>query len=164
MCAGAVWHTVPKSLPPPPPLSTLLWEQESKITRMIRKQLVRRSIDMIEELAGAEGGEDYRTFWEAFGRNLKVGVIEDEENRKKLAPLLRFFSSAAAEDGKLTSLDEYVLRMKEGQKQIFYMAADTLDVARSAPFVEKLLNRGFEVRTPMPRGGPSWSAVGRSSA
>lgn len=50
--------------------------QESRIVRVIRKQLVRRSLDMIEELASKEGGEDYKTFWEAFGRNLKVGVFE----------------------------------------------------------------------------------------
>ncbi|KAG1673024.1 hypothetical protein FOA52_005954 [Chlamydomonas sp. UWO 241] len=87
--------------------------QESRITRMIRKQLVKRSIDMITDLAGQEGGEDYRTFWESFGRNLKVGVIEDTENREKLAKLVRFFSSAATEEGKLTSFDEYVARMKQ---------------------------------------------------
>eukprot|EP00955_Chlamydomonas_euryale_P101078 365323-Chlamydomonas_euryale.AAC.5 len=119
--------------------------QESRITRLIRKQLVKRSIDMISDLASVEGGEDYRTFWENFGRNIKIGVIEDTENRDKLAKLVRFYSSAATEEGKLVSLDEYITRMKDGQKAIYYMAADNLDVARSAPFVEKLISKGYEV-------------------
>lgn len=89
--------------------------QESRIVRVIRKQLVRRSLEMLEALAAKDGGEDYKTFWESFGRNLKIGVIEDTENRPKLAKLLRFHSSKA-DDGALVSLEEYVGRMKEGQK------------------------------------------------
>ena len=89
--------------------------QESRIVRVIRKQLVRRSLEMLEALAAKDGGEDYKTFWESFGRNLKIGVIEDTENRPKLAKLLRFHSSKA-DDGALVSLEEYAGRMKEGQK------------------------------------------------
>lgn len=100
--------------------------QESRIVRVIRKQLVRRSLEMIEDLAGKEGGEDYKTFWESFGRNLKIGVIEDTENRERLSKLLRFHSSKSEDD--MTSLQDYVSRMKEGQTQIFYMAADNVQV------------------------------------
>nr|QBY35568.1 heat shock protein 90C [Dunaliella salina] len=117
--------------------------QESRITRVIRRQLVRRSLEMMENLASKEGGEDYKTFWEAFGRNLKIGVIEDTENREKLSKLLRFFSSRSEED--ITSLDAYVSRMKPGQKDIFYMAADSVEMAKAAPFVEKLVSKGYEV-------------------
>jgi heat shock protein beta len=121
--------------------------QESKIVRLIRKQLVKRSLDTIDDLASKEGGEDYKTFWEAFGRNLKIGVIEDTDNRDKLSKLLRFFSSHSLDksDGEMTSLEGYVSRMKSGQKSIYYMAADSLQVARSAPFVERLIKKGFEV-------------------
>eukprot|EP00199_Chlamydomonas_sp_CCMP681_P001189 CAMPEP_0119106662 /NCGR_PEP_ID=MMETSP1180-20130426/5810_1 /TAXON_ID=3052 ORGANISM="Chlamydomonas cf sp, Strain CCMP681" /NCGR_SAMPLE_ID=MMETSP1180 /ASSEMBLY_ACC=CAM_ASM_000741 /LENGTH=782 /DNA_ID=CAMNT_0007092035 /DNA_START=102 /DNA_END=2450 /DNA_ORIENTATION=- len=117
--------------------------QESRIVRVIRKQLVRRSIEMIEDLAGTEGGEDFKTFWEAFGRNLKIGVIEDTENRERLSKLLRFYSSKSEEG--LTSLTDYTSRMKEGQKSIYYMAADNIQGARAAPFVEKLVSKGLEV-------------------
>mmetsp|Transcript_21130 Transcript_21130/g.46267 ORF Transcript_21130/g.46267 Transcript_21130/m.46267 type:complete len:805 (+) Transcript_21130:53-2467(+) len=121
--------------------------QESRITRVIRKQLVRRSLEMIEDLAGKEGGEDYKTFWENFGRNLKIGVIEDSENREKLSKLLRFYSSKSMEEGagSMTSLEQYTSRMRSGQKSIYYMAADSVEVARAAPFVEKLVKKGLEV-------------------
>ncbi|GFR43638.1 hypothetical protein Agub_g4739 [Astrephomene gubernaculifera] len=117
--------------------------QESRIVRVIRKQLVRRSIEMMEELAGKEGGEDYKTFWEAFGRQIKYGVVEDTEHRERLSKLLRF-NSSKAEDS-LTSLDEYVGRMRAGQKSIYYMAADSVQAARAAPFVEALVAKGIEV-------------------
>jgi len=117
--------------------------QESRIVRVIKKQLTRRSLEMMEDLSKQEGGEDYKTFWESFGRNIKIGIIEDQDNRNRLAKLLRFHSSKSEET--MTSLEQYVSRMKEGQKGIFYMAADSMDVARSAPFVEKLVAEGYEV-------------------
>lgn len=118
--------------------------QESRIVRVIRKQLVRRSIEMIENLASSEEKKaDFKTFWDSFGRNIKVGLIEDTENRERLSKLLRFFSSKNETD--VTSLGEYVGRMKPGQKSIYYMAADNVDVARYSPFVEKLVADGYEV-------------------
>ncbi|WIA10769.1 hypothetical protein OEZ85_010938 [Tetradesmus obliquus] len=117
--------------------------QESRIVRVIRKQLIRRSLEMIDGLANKEGGEDYKTFWESFGRNIKVGVIEDTENRERLAKLLRFHSSKNETD--MVGLQEYVGRMEEGQKAIYFMAADSVEVARAAPFVEKLVAEGTEV-------------------
>nr|QBB20010.1 heat shock protein hsp90-C2 [Ettlia sp. YC001] len=117
--------------------------QESRIVRVIRKQLIRRSLEMIEGLSKKEGGEDYKTFWESFGRNIKVGIIEDTENRDRLAKLLRFYSSKSEDN--MVGLEEYTSRMKEGQKGIYYMAADSVEVARAAPFVEKLVADGYEV-------------------
>eukprot|EP00798_Chlamydomonas_sp_ICE-L_P023848 gene23848-9404_t len=118
--------------------------QESRIVRVIRKQLVKRSLEMITDLAAKEGGEDYNTFWENFGRNIKIGVIEDTENRDKLSKLLRFFSSKS-EDGKMVSLEDYAGRVKDGQTSIYYMAADSVEGAETAPFVEKLVSKGYEV-------------------
>ena len=116
--------------------------QESRVVRVIRKQLVRRSVEMMEDLAKKEGGEDYITFWEAFGQNVKIGAIEDQEMRPRLAKLLRFRSSKV--EG-LVSFDDYVARMKEGQKGVYYMAADSVGVAAASPFVEKLTAEGYEV-------------------
>ncbi len=90
------------------------------MVRAIKKQLIKRSLDMIAEIAGREKKEDYETFWEAFGRNLKLGVIEDSSNRDALAKLLRFPSTASGEG--MTSLEGYVGRKKEGQKFIYYLA------------------------------------------
>lgn len=117
--------------------------QENRIVRMIRKQLVRRSIEMIEDLAKKEDGEDYKTFWENFGKFLKIGVIEDTENRPKLAKLLRFYSSKS--EDKLTGLEDYVKRMKDGQKQVYFIAADSVEMAKSTPFLERLVKKGYEV-------------------
>lgn len=86
----------------------------------------------------------YKTFWQNFGRNIKLGCIEDQPSHSRLAPLLRFFSSQSG-DEELTSLDEYVGRMKEGQKDIYYLAADTLKSAKSAPFLEALNQKNLEV-------------------
>lgn len=74
---------------------------------------------------------------------IQMGVIEDQENRNRLAKLLRFYSSKSEEE--MSSLEQYVSRMKSGQKGIYYMAADTVEVARAAPFVEKLVADGYEV-------------------
>ena len=86
--------------------------QESRVVRVIKRQLVKRSLDMLSEVAKrpSEDGKksDYSTFWESFGRNLKLGCIEDQGNRKVLAELLRFPSSKNEDD--LTSLKDYTSR------------------------------------------------------
>lgn len=127
--------------------------QESRVVRAIRRQLVKRTLDTLADLAQrsaaapAEGDnakpDDYNTFWEAFGRNLKLGVIEDESNRPALAKLLRFPSSASGTG--LTSLADYVSRKKEDQKTIYYLAADSAAAAAASPYVETLTSKGFEV-------------------
>lgn len=87
--------------------------------------------------------QDYKQFWTSFGKNIKLGCIEDTSNHKRIAPLLRFNSSKNEEE--LISLDQYVDSMKADQKAIYYLAADTIKSAKSAPFLEELLKRDYEV-------------------
>ncbi|KAF3329727.1 heat shock protein 83-like protein [Carex littledalei] len=117
--------------------------QESRIVRIMRKRLVRKTFDMIQELSEKEDKEDYKKFWENFGKLIKLGCIEDSGNHKRLAPLLRFYSSKCEED--IISLDQYVENMPENQKAIYYLASDSLKSAKSAPFVEKLIQKDIEV-------------------
>ncbi|KAG8366500.1 hypothetical protein BUALT_Bualt17G0086500 [Buddleja alternifolia] len=117
--------------------------QESRIVRIMRKRLVRKTFDMIQDLSESENKEDYKKFWENFGKFLKLGCIEDTGNHKRITPLLRFFSSKNEEE--LISLDDYVENMGENQKAIYYLATDSLKSAKSAPFLEKLVQKGIEV-------------------
>lgn len=117
--------------------------QESRIVRIMRKRLVRKTFDMIQDLSESENKEDYKKFWENFGRFMKLGCIEDTGNHKRITPLLRFFTSKSEEE--LTSLDEYVENMGENQKAIYYLATDSLKSAKSAPFLEKLVQKDIEV-------------------
>ncbi|GAB4840179.1 hypothetical protein Ancab_020944 [Ancistrocladus abbreviatus] len=117
--------------------------QESRIVRIMRKRLVRKTFDMIQELSESENKEDYKKFWENFGKFLKLGCIEDSGNHKRITPLLRFYSSKSEEE--LISLDDYVENMGENQKAIYYLATDSLKSAKTAPFVEKLVQKGIEV-------------------
>ncbi|KAL8161432.1 hypothetical protein V2J09_012921 [Rumex salicifolius] len=117
--------------------------QESRIVRIMRKRLVRKTFDMIQELADNENQEDYKKFWENFGKFLKLGCIEDTGNHKRITPLLRFFSSKSEEEP--ISLDDYVENMGEKQNAIYYLATDSLKSAKSAPFLEKLLQKDIEV-------------------
>ena len=87
--------------------------------------------------------QDYEKFWENFGKHLKLGCIEDRENHKRLAPLLRFFSSQSEEE--MISLDEYVENMKPDQKDIYYIAADSVTSAKNTPFLERLYEKDLEV-------------------
>jgi len=126
--------------------------QEDASTRFIRKQIVSRTLTMLEELAAqepekAEGDKaapthPYLTFWSEFGRVLKEGVHYDQANRERIAKLLRFESSHSDE---LTSLEDYVARMTSDQKSIFYVTADSIRTARQSPHIEALKSRGYEV-------------------
>lgn len=117
--------------------------QESRIVRIMRKRLVRKAFDMILGISLSENKEDYEKFWENYGKYLKLGCIEDRENHKRIAPLLRFFSSQSEEE--MISLDEYVENMKPDQKDIYYIAADSVTSARDTPFLERLLEKDLEV-------------------
>ncbi|KAF7072982.1 hypothetical protein CFC21_078041 [Triticum aestivum] len=117
--------------------------QESRIVRIMRKRLVRKTFDMIQDIADKDNKEDYKKFWESFGKFMKLGCIEDSGNQKRLAPLLRFYSSKNETD--LISLDQYVENMPETQKAIYYIATDSLQSAKTAPFLEKLLQKDIEV-------------------
>ncbi len=117
--------------------------QESRVVRVMRKRLLRKSLDMIKEVADREDKKDYNTFWEAFGRNLKLGIIEDSANREELAQLVQFASSSSGEE--MTTLKAYVDRMKPEQKGIYYLAAESKAAAVKAPFLEGLVAKGLEV-------------------
>ncbi|KAM0899926.1 hypothetical protein ACQ4PT_020968 [Festuca glaucescens] len=117
--------------------------QESRIVRIMRKRLVRKTFDMIQDIAEKDDKEDYKKFWESFGKFMKLGCIEDSGNQKRLAPLLRFNSSKNETD--LISLDQYVENMPESQKAIYYIATDSLQSAKTAPFLEKLVQKDIEV-------------------
>ncbi|KAM6436567.1 endoplasmin [Liasis olivaceus] len=114
--------------------------QQHKLLKVIRKKLVRKTLDMIKKIAEEKYND---TFWKEFGTNIKLGVIEDHSNRTRLAKLLRFQSSHHESD--LTSLDQYVERMKEKQDKIYFMAGSSRKEAESSPFVERLLKKGYEV-------------------
>ncbi|TQD83078.1 hypothetical protein C1H46_031391 [Malus baccata] len=117
--------------------------QESRIVRIMRKRLVRKAFDMILGISMSENREDYEKFWENFGKHLKLGCIEDRENHKRIAPLLRFFSSQS--EDVMISLDEYLENMKPEQKDIYYVASDSVTSASNTPFLEKLLEKDLEV-------------------
>ncbi|XP_057482492.1 heat shock protein 90-5, chloroplastic-like isoform X1 [Actinidia eriantha] len=117
--------------------------QESRIVRIMRKRLVRKTFDMIQDISQSENKEDYKKFWENFGKFIKLGCIEDTENHKRITPLLRFFSSKSEKE--LISLDDYVRNMNENQKAIYYLATDSLKSAKTAPFIEKLVQKDIEV-------------------
>ncbi|MCI4388822.1 hypothetical protein PGIGA_G00090400 [Pangasianodon gigas] len=114
--------------------------QQHKLLKVIRKKLVRKTLDMIKKIAEEQYNDK---FWKEFGTNIKLGVIEDHSNRTRLAKLLRFQTSHS-ESG-LSSLEQYVERMKEKQDKIYFMAGTSRKEAESSPFVEKLLKKGYEV-------------------
>ncbi|XP_054715903.1 endoplasmin-like [Uloborus diversus] len=113
--------------------------QQHKLLKVIKKKLVRKTLDMIKKIPK----EEYEKFWKEYSTNIKLGTIEDPSNRTRLAKLIRFVSSHDTKNW--TSLSEYVGRMKEKQEYIYYMAGASLEEVEMSPFVERLLKKGYEV-------------------
>ncbi|XP_008221245.1 PREDICTED: endoplasmin homolog [Prunus mume] len=137
--------------------------QQHGSLKTIKKKLIRKALDMIRKLAEEDPDESndkdkkelekssdddekrgqYSRFWNEFGKSIKLGIIEDAANRNRLAKLLRFESTKS--DGKLTSLDQYISRMKSGQKDIFYITGASKEQLEKSPFIERLKKKNYEV-------------------
>ncbi|CAN6900674.1 unnamed protein product [Brassica oleracea] len=137
--------------------------QQHSSLKTIKKNLIRKTLDMIRKLAEEDPDEvhdddkkdmeksgendekkgQYTKFWKDFGKSIKLGIIEDASNRNRLAKLLRFETTKS--NGKLTSLDQYIKRMKKGQKDVFYITGSSKKQLEKSPFLERLIKKGYEV-------------------
>ncbi|KAL3052747.1 hypothetical protein OYC64_005301 [Pagothenia borchgrevinki] len=115
--------------------------QQSKILKVIRKNLVKKCMELFLELS--EDKENYKKYYDQFSKNIKLGIHEDSANRKKLSDMLRYFTSASGEE--MVSLKDYVSRMKDNQKHIYYITGETKDQVANSAFVERLRKAGLEV-------------------
>ncbi|XP_058469943.1 heat shock protein 90, alpha (cytosolic), class A member 1, tandem duplicate 2 [Solea solea] len=115
--------------------------QQSKILKVIRKNLVKKCLELFTELA--EDKDNYKKYYEQFSKNIKLGIHEDSQNRKKLSELLCYYTSSSGDE--MVSLKDYVTRMKDNQKHIYYITGETKDQVANSAFVERLRKAGLEV-------------------
>jgi molecular chaperone HtpG len=115
--------------------------QQNKILKVIKKNMVKKCMELIKEVS--ENAEDWKKFYEQFSKNLKLGIHEDATNRNKIADFLRYHTSKSGEEQ--ISFKDYVARMKEGQKDIYYVTGESKQSVASSPFIESLRKKGYEI-------------------
>jgi molecular chaperone HtpG len=115
--------------------------QQNNTMKVIKKNIIKKCLELFTELSSDT--DKYKKFYEQYSKNLKLGIYEDSTNRSKIAELLRYNTSTSGDE--MSSLKDYVTRMKENQKHIYYITGENLELVKKSSFVEKIVSKGYEV-------------------